>query len=173
MAPYLWHHLKNTLSVHCNALSVCFLMCIYHVSLYPECIQLHCTLPITLSQKTRECIVIARMPVRIYMYGISIYTNLLSQAAVFCVWSCHALQRMHSRSSPKTFTLASIGDIPYENRFVRNLVDSCAFHIYGHWVKRGEEQNRALLFETAPKKLSQISSQVMSGLVGPKTLWSH
>jgi phosphorylase kinase gamma subunit len=95
------------------------------------------------------------------------------KAAVFCVWSCRALQRMHCSSSPKTFTLASIGDVPYENRFVRSLVDSCAFHIYGHWVKRGEEQNRALLFETAPKKLNQIPSQILSGFIKPKNLWSH
>ena len=103
-----------------------------------------------------------------------IYTFNTCQAAVYCVWSCHALQKMHtSSSSVKTFTLASIGDVPYENRFVRHLVDSCAFHIYGHWVKRGEEQNRALLFETAPKKLSQFKAQSLSGFVRPKILWSH
>ncbi|CAI8043975.1 Phosphorylase b kinase gamma catalytic chain, liver/testis isoform [Geodia barretti] len=96
------------------------------------------------------------------------------KGAVYCVWSCHAFEKMHSRSTPKTFTLASIGDVPYENRFVRQLVDSCAFHIYGHWVKRGEEQNRALLFETAPKKLSQIPTQaLLSTFPRPKSLWSH
>ena len=80
---------------------------------------------------------------------------------------------MHCSSSPKTFSLASIGDVPYENKFVRSLVDSCAFHIYGHWVKRGEEQNRALLFETVPKKLSQIPTQLLSGFARPRSLWSH
>jgi phosphorylase kinase gamma subunit len=95
------------------------------------------------------------------------------KAAVYCVWSCHALQKLHSTSSAKTFSLASIGAVPYENRFVRHLVDSCAFHIYGHWVKRGEEQNRALLFETAPKKLNQIQSQALSSFTHPKSLWAH
>ena len=48
-------------------------------------------------------------------------------------------------------TLKDIKPNPYENRYIRKLIDSCAFHIYAHWVKRGEEQNRAALFETAPK----------------------
>ncbi len=60
--------------------------------------------------------------------------------------------------SPKTITLASIGSVPYDNRFVRSLIDGCAFHVYGHWVKRGEEQNRAALFETVPIKLSADST---------------
>ena len=62
------------------------------------------------------------------------------------------------RKSPKTLTLASIGQVPYDNRFVRSLIDACAFQVYGHWVKRGEEQNRAALFETVPKKLSPEST---------------
>ena len=60
------------------------------------------------------------------------------------------------RKTPKTITLESMGSSPYENRYVRSLIDGRAFHIYGHWVKRGEEQNRAALFETAPKKRSQL-----------------
>ncbi len=62
------------------------------------------------------------------------------------------------RKSPKTITLASIGSVPYDNRFVRSLIDGCAFHVYGHWVKRGEEQNRAALFETVPIKKSADST---------------
>ena len=58
------------------------------------------------------------------------------------------------RKSPKTITLASIGSVPYDNRFVRSLIDACAFHVYGHWVKRGEEQNRAALFETVPIRVA-------------------
>ena len=93
------------------------------------------------------------------------------QGVVYCVWSCYALEKMHR--TPKVITLASIGNIPYENRFVRSLVDGCAFHIYGHWVKRGEEQNRALLFETAPKKLSQMPGRILSGFIRPRTLVTH
>ena len=73
------------------------------------------------------------------------------QAAVFCVWSCNALGKMHKTS--QTLSLNAVGTVPYEQRYIRTLIDSCAFHIYGHWVKRGEEQNRAALFETTPKMM--------------------
>ena len=83
-------------------------------------------------------------------------TSQCLQAIVYCIWSCSALEKM--RKTPKTITLASIGLSPYENRFVRSLIDACAFQIYSHWVKRGEEQNRAALFENNPKKYSPLSS---------------
>lgn len=35
--------------------------------------------------------------------------------------------------------------------FVFQIIDAYAFRLYGHWVKRGEEQNRAALFENRPK----------------------
>lgn len=31
------------------------------------------------------------------------------------------------------------------------VIDGCAFRVYGHWVKKGEDQNRAALFENQPK----------------------
>ena len=40
---------------------------------------------------------------------------------------------------------------PYATRLLRKAIDAAAFKIYGHWVKRGENQNRAALFENAPK----------------------
>uniref|UniRef100_S4RWQ0 phosphorylase kinase n=3 Tax=Petromyzon marinus TaxID=7757 RepID=S4RWQ0_PETMA len=40
---------------------------------------------------------------------------------------------------------------PYALRAVRRLIDGAAFRIYGHWVKKGERQNRAALFENTPK----------------------
>lgn len=36
---------------------------------------------------------------------------------------------------------------PYKVRPLRNLIDMGAFRIYGHWVKKAENQNRAALFE--------------------------
>lgn len=36
---------------------------------------------------------------------------------------------------------------PYQVRTFRRLIDGCAFGMYAHWVKRGENQNRAALFE--------------------------
>jgi hypothetical protein len=40
---------------------------------------------------------------------------------------------------------------PYRFKAYRKLIDSAAFTIYGHWVKKGEQQNRAALFEIEPK----------------------
>ncbi|XP_012925913.1 phosphorylase b kinase gamma catalytic chain, skeletal muscle/heart isoform isoform X1 [Heterocephalus glaber] len=40
---------------------------------------------------------------------------------------------------------------PYALRPLRRLIDAYAFRIYGHWVKKGQQQNRAALFENTPK----------------------
>ncbi|MBN3322592.1 PHKG1 kinase, partial [Atractosteus spatula] len=40
---------------------------------------------------------------------------------------------------------------PYALKPFRKLIDACAFKIYGHWVKKGQAQNRAALFENTPK----------------------
>lgn len=40
---------------------------------------------------------------------------------------------------------------PYRFKMYRKIIDTAAFNIYGHWVKKGEHQNRAALFETQPK----------------------
>lgn len=47
---------------------------------------------------------------------------------------------------------------PYSLRPLRRLIDAYAFRIYGHWVKKGQAQNRAALFENKPKAvlLSQV-----------------
>ncbi|XP_040297076.1 phosphorylase b kinase gamma catalytic chain, liver/testis isoform [Bufo bufo] len=42
---------------------------------------------------------------------------------------------------------------PYGVKGIRRLIDGCAFRIYGHWVKKGERQNRAALFQNQPKAL--------------------
>ncbi|XP_029468143.1 phosphorylase b kinase gamma catalytic chain, skeletal muscle/heart isoform [Rhinatrema bivittatum] len=42
---------------------------------------------------------------------------------------------------------------PYAMKPIRKLIDACAFRIYGHWVKKGEQQNRAALFENTPKAI--------------------
>uniref|UniRef100_V9KQ24 phosphorylase kinase n=1 Tax=Callorhinchus milii TaxID=7868 RepID=V9KQ24_CALMI len=40
---------------------------------------------------------------------------------------------------------------PYGIKTVRRLIDGSAFRLYGHWVKKGQRQNRAELFENTPK----------------------
>ncbi|XP_067866005.1 phosphorylase b kinase gamma catalytic chain, skeletal muscle/heart isoform-like [Heterodontus francisci] len=40
---------------------------------------------------------------------------------------------------------------PYAFKGIRKVIDGCAFKVYGHWVKKGLQQNRAALFENSPK----------------------
>lgn len=41
---------------------------------------------------------------------------------------------------------------PYQIRFIRKAIDANAFRLYGHWIKKGDEQNRAALFENTLKQ---------------------
>ncbi|CAG9791603.1 unnamed protein product [Diatraea saccharalis] len=51
---------------------------------------------------------------------------------------------------------------PYTMRLLRKVIDGCAFRVYGHWVKKGEGQNRAALFENTPK--TELKSLYVSNL---------
>lgn len=53
----------------------------------------------------------------------------------------------------KPVTKEVIQSDPYAVKPIRKLIDACAFKIYGHWVKKGQTQNRAALFENAPKAI--------------------
>ncbi|XP_038217548.1 phosphorylase b kinase gamma catalytic chain, liver/testis isoform isoform X2 [Zerene cesonia] len=53
-------------------------------------------------------------------------------------------------------------DDPYTLRVLRKVIDGCAFRVYGHWVKKGEGQNRAALFENTPK--TELKSLYVSNL---------
>lgn len=51
----------------------------------------------------------------------------------------------------KPVTKEVIKSDPYAVKPIRKLIDACAFKMYGHWVKKGQTQNRAALFENSPK----------------------
>ncbi|XP_053176753.1 phosphorylase kinase, gamma 1a (muscle) [Scomber japonicus] len=53
----------------------------------------------------------------------------------------------------KPVTKEVIKSDPYAVKPIRKLIDACAFKIYGHWVKKGQTQNRAALFENTPKTI--------------------
>ncbi|XP_061575313.1 phosphorylase b kinase gamma catalytic chain, skeletal muscle/heart isoform-like [Cololabis saira] len=53
----------------------------------------------------------------------------------------------------KPVTKDVIQSDPYAVKPIRKLIDACAFKIYGHWVKKGQTQNRAALFENSPKAI--------------------
>ncbi|ETE66459.1 Phosphorylase b kinase gamma catalytic chain, testis/liver isoform, partial [Ophiophagus hannah] len=73
------------------------------------------------------------------------------------VWTVRASIRIYSsyrRVRPVTKELLLCD--PYALKGVRKLIDACAFRIYGHWVKKGEQQNRAALFENVPKAIQLV-----------------
>ncbi|XP_062502629.1 phosphorylase b kinase gamma catalytic chain, liver/testis isoform-like [Corticium candelabrum] len=76
------------------------------------------------------------------------------RAVLFCT-----IMKMRITEAP--VNLQGLGSIPYKFKLVRQLIDGCAFRIYGHWVKRGDDQNRATLFEHQPK------AKLVSGLDRP------
>ncbi|CAH8834668.1 unnamed protein product [Trichobilharzia szidati] len=50
---------------------------------------------------------------------------------------------------------------PYSNKKLRKIIDTLAYDVYSQWVKKGEEQNRAALFENAPRRdLIDIASSI-------------
>lgn len=68
---------------------------------------------------------------------------------ILTVLSCIRMYCRYNRARPLTRELLMRD--PYSLRAVRKLIDGCAFRIYGHWVKKGEQQNRAALFQNTTK----------------------
>ncbi|KAK9510706.1 hypothetical protein O3M35_005441 [Rhynocoris fuscipes] len=81
---------------------------------------------------------------------------------ILCVKAVVRLNRL--AYIPKPISVASSKEDPYRIKILRKAIDNCAFRVYGHWVKKGEGQNRAALFEMSPKTelkylyMSNISS---------------
>lgn len=69
--------------------------------------------------------------------------------AILFVRAMVRLQRL--RFTPEPLSLETARTDPYRLKILRKIVDGCAFRVYGHWVKKGEGQNRAALFENSPK----------------------
>ena len=79
----------------------------------------------------------------------------LPQGFLTALWFLYHLKKLHRQS--QYLNLPTLETHPYQHKYVRKLIDGCAFRMYGHWVKRGEQQNRAALFETNPRTLSGLS----------------
>ncbi|XP_055901959.1 phosphorylase b kinase gamma catalytic chain, skeletal muscle/heart isoform isoform X3 [Eupeodes corollae] len=71
------------------------------------------------------------------------------QYAILCVRAMIRIRRLRYTSEPLCVDDA-IRD-PYRVKVLRKVIDGCAFRVYGHWVKKGEGQNRAALFENTPR----------------------
>lgn len=71
------------------------------------------------------------------------------QVLIISVRACIRMYSCYRRTRPLTREV--LARDPYSLRCVRKLIDGCAFRIYGHWVKKGEQQNRAALFQNTAK----------------------
>ncbi|XP_011648390.1 phosphorylase b kinase gamma catalytic chain, skeletal muscle/heart isoform isoform X2 [Pogonomyrmex barbatus] len=71
------------------------------------------------------------------------------QLAIICVRAVIRIKRLHITPEPLSTQVACTD--PYRIKILRKVIDGCAFRVYGHWVKKGEGQNRAALFENTSK----------------------
>lgn len=57
------------------------------------------------------------------------------------------------RFTPELLSVDIVKEDPYRLKTLRKAIDGCAFKVYNHWIKRGEQvgQNRAALFENNQK----------------------
>jgi phosphorylase kinase gamma subunit len=57
----------------------------------------------------------------------------------------------NQKNNPQRMNLIDVLENPYRFKIYRRIIDTASFTIYSHWVKKGEQQNRAALFENEPK----------------------
>ncbi|KAI2655969.1 Phosphorylase b kinase gamma catalytic chain, skeletal muscle/heart isoform [Labeo rohita] len=74
-------------------------------------------------------------------------------AEVICMTVLATMRIYCNYRRAKPVTKDVIKSDPYAVKPIRKLIDACAFKIYGHWVKKGQTQNRAALFENSPKAI--------------------
>ncbi|XP_018426518.1 PREDICTED: phosphorylase b kinase gamma catalytic chain, skeletal muscle/heart isoform [Nanorana parkeri] len=72
---------------------------------------------------------------------------------VVCLTVLASVRIYHHYRRVKPVTKEIVARDPYAIRPIRKMIDACAFRIYGHWVKKGEQQNRAALFENTAKAI--------------------
>lgn len=82
-------------------------------------------------------------------FSSAVLSRLPSQVLIVSVLACIRMYSRYRRVRPLTREV--LARDPYSLRGVRKLIDGCAFRIYGHWVKKGEQQNRAALFQNTAK----------------------
>lgn len=68
----------------------------------------------------------------------------------YVVMGMNRLKYLHNHPPP--INTDSMRSSPYSTKYFRKWIDAGAFRIYGHWVKKGDHQNRAALFENIIKR---------------------
>lgn len=70
---------------------------------------------------------------------------------VICLTVLASVRIYYQYRMVKAVTRELVVRDPYALKPIRKLIDACAFRTYRHWVKKGEAQNRAALFENTCK----------------------
>lgn len=78
------------------------------------------------------------------------------QAGAYVLMAMNRIRQMHAQPAP--ISVAQMSNNPYIVKMLRKAIDGGAFKIYGHWVKRSENQNRAALFESDIKRDIKLST---------------
>lgn len=78
------------------------------------------------------------------------------KAGAYVLMAMNRISKMHAQPAP--ISVAQMSNNPYIVKLLRKAIDGGAFKIYGHWVKRGENQNRAALFESDIKRDIKLST---------------
>ncbi|XP_074602258.1 phosphorylase kinase gamma [Brevipalpus obovatus] len=79
------------------------------------------------------------------------------QLVMLTVRAMIRIKRLKYTPEPLSVAVARLD--PYRVKTLRKAIDGCAFRVYNHWVKRGEVQNRAALFENRPKQELKLAYQ--------------
>ncbi|KFV81801.1 Phosphorylase b kinase gamma catalytic chain, skeletal muscle/heart isoform, partial [Struthio camelus australis] len=72
---------------------------------------------------------------------------------VICLTVLASVRIYYQYRLVKSVTRELVVRDPYALKPIRKLIDACAFRTYKHWVKKGEVQNRAALFENTCKAI--------------------
>ncbi|KAK4337188.1 hypothetical protein RND71_044014 [Anisodus tanguticus] len=81
--------------------------------------------------------------------------EILANSGILAVRALIRIKRL--RFTPEPLSVEIAKEDPYRLKTLRKAIDGCAFKVYNHWVKRGEVQNRAALFENRPKQELKIA----------------
>lgn len=100
---------------------------------------------ITAAQALEHCFFKAVAPVQKRAFN----ARKTFQFGILCVRALVRIRRLRYTPEPLSLNIARTN--PYRIKTLRKVIDGCAFRVYCHWVKKGEMQNRAALFENHPK----------------------
>ncbi|XP_055863218.1 phosphorylase b kinase gamma catalytic chain, skeletal muscle/heart isoform-like isoform X1 [Biomphalaria glabrata] len=85
------------------------------------------------------------------------------RAGVFCV--VFYLRLNFCYKHPPPISVETVRNNPYGIKVLRKVIDTCAFGMYKHWVKRVDNQNRAALFEHTLREDWKHSLMTLDGVV--------